>query len=71
MVFQADFPKQYQINQENFTSPFPSRSNQTVCLWPWCTPEDLQLSLLDVESNFYIKYDTASNKLLDVSLEAI
>ena len=33
--------------------------------------KDLQLSLLDVGSNFYIKYDTASNKLLDVSLEAI
>jgi len=26
--------------------------------------EDLQLSLLDVESNFYIKYNTASNKLI-------
>ena len=33
--------------------------------------EQLILSLLDVESNFCIKYDTTSNKLLDVSLEAI
>ena len=33
--------------------------------------EQLMLSLLDVESNFCIKYDNASpNKLLDVSLQA-
>lgn len=33
--------------------------------------DDLKLCLLDVESNFSIKYDTSSNKLLDVALEAI
>lgn len=33
--------------------------------------EQLMLSLLDVEYNFCIKNDTASNKLLDGSLEAI
>lgn len=32
---------------------------------------DLKLSLLDVESSFSIKYDTSSNKLLDVQLDAI
>lgn len=33
--------------------------------------EKLRFSLLHVESSFYIKYNTPSNKLLDVSLEAI
>ena len=33
--------------------------------------EQLMVSPLSVESNFCIKYDTSSNKLLDVSLKAI
>ena len=33
--------------------------------------EELILDLLDIESNFCITYDTSSNKLMKVSLEAI
>jgi len=33
--------------------------------------EELILDLLEIESSFCITYDTASNKLMEVSLEAI
>ena len=33
--------------------------------------EEFILDLLDIEANFCITYDTASNKLMEVSLEAI
>lgn len=39
--------------------------------WYITSEEELILDLLDIESSFCVTYDTASNKLMEVSLEAI
>lgn len=48
-----------------------TRLHQEVINLNNISENDSKLSLLDVESSFSIKYDTSSNKLLDVQLEAI
>ena len=75
MVFEA-FQNNIKVTKKVSLTRFHP---EVIKLWAYApevnlkiiSEEDFQLSLLDVESNFYIKYDTASNKLLDVSLEAI
>ena len=70
------FQNTHNINDKHALTLFHSEVHKLAALVPSVNPnitseEQFILDLLDIESSFCITYDTASNMLMEVSLEAI
>ena len=71
-----NFQNTHNINDKLALTVFHPEVHKLAALVPSInlditSEEELILDLLDIESNFCITYDTSSNKLMKVSLEAI